>query len=204
MSNYEYSWHLMRTLSERLSSANSVTEELERWCCERGIGRGRFVATCARGAKAKFLDAESLKALQADAHAEPEFRRVQLAIDDVVVVDALNWYFPANLTPEICEVLRNSSVPFGRAIRTLRPKRRTFFVRQSTAEQIAGSRDQTDTAFEHHAIVLRGNGVPVAVVHERFRMVLIKCDAFSARPVRRPYPKPFPHEVKTMTRLVKQ
>lgn len=205
MSNYEYCWHLMRALSERISSANSVTEELERWCCERGISRGRLIATCARGAKAEFLDAESLEALHTDAHAKPEFRRVQLAIDGVVLADAVNWYFPANLTPEICEVLRNSSVPFGRAIRTLRPKRRTFFVRQPTAEQIASSRDQTDTAFEHHAIVLRGDGVPVAVVHERFRMVLIKGHTCSAGPVRRPDPKAFPqHQVKTMTRLGKQ
>lgn len=114
MSNYEYSWHLMRTLSERISSANSVTEELERWCCERGISQGRLVATYATGVEAKFLDARSLEALHADAHAKPELRRVQLAIDGVVVADALNWYFPANLTPEICDVLRTSSVPFGR------------------------------------------------------------------------------------------
>jgi len=192
MSNYEYSWHLMRSLSERLLSANSVTEEIERWCCERGISHGRLIATCARDAKAKFLDEESLEAMQGNAHAEPEFRCVQLATEGVAVVDALNWYFPANLTPEICEALRNSSVPFGRAIRTLRPKRRTFFVKQSTAAQIASSRDQTETAFEHRAIVLREDGVPVAVVHERFRMVLIKCQAFSARPFRRPDLKALP------------
>jgi chorismate-pyruvate lyase len=173
MSNHKYSWHLMRRLSERILSANSATEELERWCCERGISRGHLVAVCTRDTRPEFLDDESLEALHTYAHAKPEFRRVQLKTDAIVLVDALNWYFPTRLTPEICEVLRNTNVPFGRAIRTLRPRRHTFLIRQSTAEQIAASADQTETAFEHHAIVFREDRVPVAVVHERFRMVLI-------------------------------
>jgi chorismate-pyruvate lyase len=178
MSNREHSWHLMRSLSERILSANSVTEVLEQWCCERGISRGRIVAVCARDAKTESLDSDSLEALHAYPQTEPEFRRVQLVTDGIVVVDALNWYFPAHLTPEICETLRSTSVPFGRAIKTLRPTRRTFLVRQCTPEQILASRDPADTAFEHHAIVLREDGVPVAVVHERFRTVLIKYHPF--------------------------
>jgi chorismate-pyruvate lyase len=146
MSNREHRWHLMRALSERLLSANSVTEELERWCLEVGISRGRIVAICDRSAKIELLDEESLKALHAYPHAKPEFRRVQLSTDGIVIVDALNWYFPAHLTPQICELLRNTSVPFGRAIKTLRPTRRTFLVRQCTPEQIAAFNDQARTA----------------------------------------------------------
>jgi chorismate-pyruvate lyase len=185
MSNREHSWHLMRTLSDRILSANSVTEVLERWCCECGISRGRIAAICARDAKTEFLDGESLDALHSYPQAQPEFRRVQLATDGIVVADALNWYFPAHLTPEICETLRSTNIPFGRAIKTLRPTRRTFLVRQCTSEQILASKDPAGIAFEHHAIVLREDGVPVAVVHERFRKVLIESHPLPGGPNRR-------------------
>lgn len=174
MSNREHSWHLMRTLSDRILSANSVTYELERWCRERGISRGRMIANCDRDAEIEFLDSESLKALHSYPQAKSEFRRIQLETDGIVVLDALNWYFPAHLTPEICETLRNTDVPFGHAIKALRPTRRTFWVRQCTPEQMAATRDPAAIAFEHHAIVLREDGVPVSVVHERFRTVLIE------------------------------
>ena len=101
---------------------------------------------------------------------------MRLATAGVVVVDALNWYFPDNLSSDICEHLEKTDIPFGRAIKHLNPKRRTFLVRRCTPEQLVdarGSIDPTSTAFEHRAVVYREDGVPLAVVHERFRAILV-------------------------------
>jgi chorismate-pyruvate lyase len=101
---------------------------------------------------------------------------VKLATAGIVVVDALNWYFPARLTTEMRELLDTTDVAFGRAIAALDPQRRTFLVRRCTREQLADARrsqDMTCTMFEHRALVLGGDGALLAVVHERFRAALL-------------------------------
>jgi hypothetical protein len=184
MSDSKQAWDSMHVLSERILAANSATLELERWCSERVIGDGRIVALCARDAKAGLLDDESLEALYPhQALNRTEFRRVQLATKGIVVVDALNWYFPEHLTSEICAMLRDTDIPFGHAIRSLKPKRRTFLVRRCSPAQLAEAKlanDPTAIAFEHHAIVHREDGAPLAVVHERFRTALVEPHAIPA------------------------
>jgi chorismate-pyruvate lyase len=173
---FHNNWESMRSLSERIQAANSVTEELERWCRERAIGDGRIAALAARDAVPEYLDDGSCEALYPfNAQGETEFRRVQLNTAGIVVADASNWFFPQHLTPEICQQLETSTIPFGRAIEGLKPTRRTFLVRRCTPEQLEqakGSNDLSWTAFEHRALVLRDDGAPLAVVHERYRLVL--------------------------------
>jgi chorismate-pyruvate lyase len=177
MSDRRYSWELVHALSERILRSNSATEELERWCRERAIGDGRIVALCARDATPEPLDDESLEVLYPrDVRGKTRFRRVRLATSGIVVVDALNWYFPNHLTPEICKKLEKSDIPFGRAIEALKPKRRTFLVRRCAPDQLVdvkGLMDRSATAFEHRAVVQRHDGAPLAVVHERFRFELL-------------------------------
>ena len=177
MSDRKDAWKSMHALSERILAANSATAELERWCRERAIGDGRIAALCARNATPEPLDDDSLEALYPyDARGSTRFRRVRLVTASIVVVDALNWYFPGHLTPGICEKLENTDVPFGHAIEALGPKRRTFLVRRCAPEQLVdahGSMDRTATAFEHRVIVHGEAGVPLAVVHERFRVELL-------------------------------
>ena len=170
-------WESMHTLSERILRADSASEELERWCGERSIGDGRIVALCARQAAPEALDHASLEALYPrNVRGQTRFRRVRLVTADIVAVEALNWYFPDNLTTEICETLETTNIPFGRAIKALKPKRRTFLVRRCTPEQLVnaqGSIGPTGTAFEHRAVVYGEDDAPLAVVHERFRAVLV-------------------------------
>jgi chorismate-pyruvate lyase len=170
------SWNLMHVLSERLLQANSATAELERWCRDNAIGDGRIVALCDRDARPEPLDDESLEAIYPQACLERmRFRRVRLATAGIVIVDALNWFFPDALTPEICGRIDTTDVPFGRAIAHLNPRRRTFLVRRRMPDQSAdagGAIDPASIAFEHRAVVYRDDGVPLAVVHERFRAML--------------------------------
>jgi chorismate-pyruvate lyase len=177
MSDRRYSWELLHALSERILRSNSATEELERWCGERAIGDGRIVALCARNAVPEICDDESLEALYpCDVRGQTKFRSVQLATAGIVVVEALNWYFPGRLTLEMRETLETTNIPFGRVVKLLKPKRRTFLVRRCTPEQMYGTKapiDPTAMAFEHRAVLYGEGDAPLAVVHERFRKVLV-------------------------------
>jgi chorismate-pyruvate lyase len=175
MSDRRYGWELMHALSERILRSNSATEELERWCGERAIGDGRVVALCARHAVPELCDDESLEALYPhDVRGQTKFRSVRLATAGIVVAEALNWYFPDRLTLEMREALETTNIPFGRAVKPLRPRRRTFLVRRCTPEQMAkGPIDPGATAFEHRAVVYGEGDAPLAVVHERFRNILV-------------------------------
>jgi chorismate-pyruvate lyase len=177
MATCKNSWAEMHGLSERILLANSATAELECWCCERAIGDGRIVALCAQGAHPQALDDESREALYPYiAKDHTKFRRVQLATSGIVVVDALNWYFPAHLSREMCHLLNTTTIPFGRVVTALKPTRRTFWVQRCTKAKFDARNSDTDlsfVAFEHRAIVLGADGTPLAVVHERFRRELI-------------------------------
>jgi hypothetical protein len=167
----------MHSLSERILQANSATEELERWCRDHAIGDGHIVALCARHAPAEAPDDESREAIYPCVGVDrARFRKVRLATAGIVVADALNWYFPDNLTPDISDSLETTDISFGRAIRHLNPRRRTFLVRRCTPGQLVDADqaiDPTSTAFEHRAVVYRDDNVPLAVVHERFRAILV-------------------------------
>jgi chorismate-pyruvate lyase len=177
---------LARTLSERILRADSATDELERWCRDWGIGDGRIVALCARDAICEAMDDDSLDALQRrDVCGKTRFRRVRLATAGLVVVDALNWYFPDHLTSQMRERLETTDIPFGRVIGALRPKRRTFLVRRYTRLDAHQASDPGGLAFEHRAVVHKEDATPLAVVHERFRMALVaglRCQRNPRRP----------------------
>lgn len=177
MSDKRYCWELMHALSERILRSNSATEELERWCAERAIGDGRIVAIRARNAKAVPCDDESLEALYPhDVRGQAKFRLVELATAGIVVVDAFNWYFPDRLTLDMRKALETTDTPFGRVVKPLKPKRRTYLVRRRTPGQMMEAKGPLDpgaTAFEHRAVIYGQGDIPIAVVHERFRNILV-------------------------------
>jgi hypothetical protein len=171
------SWRDMCLLSERILRANSATEELQWWCSERSIGDGRILAIAAQYAIPEALDYDSLEAMYPrDVRGRVRFRRVRLTSSAIVIMDAINWYFPDHLTPETCERLETTSVSLEEAIAPLRPQRKTFLVRRCAPRQLAGEADSVDPtgiAFEHRTVVSGRGEVPLAVVHERFRLVLV-------------------------------
>jgi chorismate-pyruvate lyase len=196
MSDRRNGWEMMHALSERILRSNSATEELERWCGERAIGDGCLVALCDRHATAEMCDDESLEALYPwDVRGKTTFRAVRLATAGIVVVEAFNWYFADHLSPEMRTTLETTDVPFGRVVKPMKPKRRTFLVRRCTPEQMNRGNSPTDpaaTAFEHRAVLYGEADVPLAIVHERFLKVLVcgVSEFMVARPQRSMVPGP--------------
>jgi hypothetical protein len=173
MSDRKHSWDSMVALSERILAANSATDELARWCCERGIGDGRIQALHARYAIPEALDDQSLEALYPhNDRGRTSFRRVRLTTAGIVVVETLDWYFSDHLTPGMREALESTNMPFERVIKPLKSKRRTFLIQRCTPEQLAEG-NPVATAFEHRAVIYREDDVPLALVHERFRIRLV-------------------------------
>jgi chorismate-pyruvate lyase len=166
----------IHSFSEKILRSNSVTEQVEWWCGKYNIGDGRLAALCARNAPPEVMDDESRETLYTyKSHGKIGFRRIRLVTADITLVDAVNWYFPDNLTSDICHQLDTTDIPFGRVISHLNPKRRAFFAWHATPEDLVDRRgliDPTSIAFEHRAVVYREDRVPLAVVHERFRMTL--------------------------------
>lgn len=165
-------------LSSRLLLTQLATRALEDWCRVRGLGSGHIsVRRHDQPALAK-LDADSLAALGGDARGTT-LRRVDIRLGSVVLVDAVNWYFADRLTAAMRERLRGDT-PFGEAISALKPRRRTFHVSVAPPEVIgAATRDAGPDAaavhvFEHRAALDLPDGTPVAVVHERYRAVLVR------------------------------
>jgi hypothetical protein len=171
------SWREMCLLSERILRANSATEELQWWCNERSIGDGAIFAHSAQHAIPEALDYDSVEAMYPrQAGGRARFRRVRLTSSAIVIMDAINWYFSDHLNPEICERLETTNVSLEEAIAPLRPRRNTFLVRRCHPGQLAGDADAVDPtaiAFEHRAVMSGRNGDALAVVHERFRLVLV-------------------------------
>ncbi len=171
----DHRWQTMITLSERILRAKSATRELELWCGQHRIGNGQIVAFVEHDAASQPLDDESLDELNyLEAQRLAKFRHVKLATEGIVVVDALNWYLPSNLTPDMNLQLETTGIPFGHVVAPLHPWRHTFFVRRSTPNQFAEScsADTCRVVFEHHAVVRAAGGAPLAVVHERFLKTL--------------------------------
>ena len=171
------SWTRLHQLSEQILRANSATKTLEGWCRENAIAEHPIVALCSRNTPVEAMDPDSLEALYPHAEGNTvRFRCVRLVASGIVLVDALNWYFPNNLSAEICHQLETTDVPFGKAIETLDPTRRTFLVRRCTPAQLISAEASAEhdfIAFEHRAVVYSRKVKPLAVVHERFRAVLV-------------------------------
>jgi hypothetical protein len=180
-----------RNLSAMLAGARLATPELARWCRERRIGDGRVVARMVVDPAAEALDEDSRQMLGGDTEGLV-FRKVQLISGCVALVDAKNWYFPDRLTPEMRRLLQTTDCPFGEAIASLGPRRYTFFVRTALPEELdcapptragrprggngecAGRCAEAPVYVLEHRVVLQGDdGARLAVIHEKYRAVLV-------------------------------
>ena len=121
---------------------------------------------CATPIRAE-VDRTAKKAAPADVRADlgvgPDtplvYRLVRLTCDGIVYSRAENWYRPDRLTGAINQALLSGDTPFGVAIRPLAPTRRTL---ESERPHEAGA------VLRHRALVLSGEGVPLAEVVETY------------------------------------
>lgn len=138
-------------LEAELTRGGIVTRVLEAWA--GAPVRAERVAVHADASAATRLR------LRAAADEPIGFRRVRLMVGGAVLSEADNWFVPGRLTPAMRAALDHSDTPFGRVIAPLAPRRETL-----ACERLAA-----DPVLRVRALVLGGDGTPLAEVVELYR-----------------------------------
>jgi len=175
---------LMQTLNADILASPSATRSLEKWCRDHKMADDpRIVARLVEGVD-KAPTAEQLQRLQVTDADEVKYRRVELRCGGHVLTEADNWYVPGRLTAEMNKLLETSDTPFGKAVQSLRPYRRTFSVTILWAPLPAGweqrpqARSQPrqprklaipKNLFEHRAILYTSDNKPFSEVNELYQ-----------------------------------
>ena len=171
----------LRELSDRLLASATATEALEEWCQECGFSSGPITIERRKSGAAFFPDDEALDELKPERHERMAVRRVRLVRGSLGLSEADNWFILDRIPRETRRLLLVSDLPFGTAIRDLRPSRRTYFVRFASAPPEAGvspdeylaNLEPSAPVLEHMAIVLDGEKRPLAAVSERYLASLL-------------------------------
>ncbi|HKH81862.1 MAG TPA: hypothetical protein VKA03_09715 [Methylovirgula sp.] len=170
---------LMETLNASLLASNSATDTLQDWCAGHHMAADATIHAHLLRDVQKPISAADRQRLEIGAHEPVIYRRVELACGDHILSRADNWYVPARLTPAIDRALETSDIPFGRAVKSLRPRRQTFAVLilwRPLAEgwEMAPPADHPDSKlvvppvlFEHRAVVY-AYGKPISEVDESY------------------------------------
>jgi chorismate-pyruvate lyase len=175
---------LVQGLNAEILASRSATATLEKWCRDHNLAREpRVVAEMVAG-EPRAPDAEQRQRLRADSGEVVRYRRVRLRCGDHVLSEAENWYLPGRLTPEMNRVLETSDTPFGRVVAPLEPYRRTFAARLLWSPLPEGWERYSHSVppclssgplaipgalFEHRALVLGSDNLPIAEVHEVYQ-----------------------------------
>ena len=175
---------LMQTLNADILGSSSATQILERWCHDhRMADEPKIIARLVTGVY-KAPTAEQLQRLRVTRTDRVKYRRVELRCGDHVLSEADNWYVPSRLTAEMNKLLETSDTPFGKAVQSLSPYRRTFAVRILWSplpdgwEQRLQARPQATTTnaleipaalFEHRAILYTREHSPFSEVVEVYQ-----------------------------------
>src|SRR5262245_23826523 len=183
---------LIQTLNAEILASRSATASLETWCRDHRLApEPRIVAQVMPGA-APAPTQEQRQRLQVGDRDEVRYRHVRLRCGSRLLSDAENWYVPQRLTPEMNRLLDTTSTPFGKAVETLEPYRRTFAVALLWTPLGPGwERDQRpitapadaklvipDALFEHRALLYTRDHRPFSEVREVYQRELL---AFPAR-----------------------
>ena len=91
-------------------------------------------------------------------------RRVMLLAAGRPVSEADLWYVPSRLWPGMEKALRGTEVPFGKVVAPMQP------VRETLASRICA--EDESVALEHEAVLRDQEGVPIALVSERYYHLL--------------------------------
>lgn len=156
-------------LNAELLSGRTATEALEERCAALGLAETPRVHAEVRRDRLVAGEAAARRRLAAREDERLGYRRVYLMCGEHVLSEALNWYVASRLTPAMNEALETSDVPFGRVILPLAPSRRTI----STRILWDGSGTVPSTILRHRALVVDGQGCPLAEVIENYRAVLV-------------------------------
>ena len=160
---------VVERLNAELLGGRTATEVLEARCAELGLADPPRVHAQVQRGRRVAGGAAARKRLGVDEDEPLGYRRVRLMCGAHVLSDAINWYVPARLTPAMNAQLDGGDTPFGRVILPLSPSRRTLSARMLWD----GKGTLPATILRHRALVLDGQGRPLAEVIENYRAVLV-------------------------------
>jgi hypothetical protein len=178
---------LIQTLNAEILGSRSATLTLENWCRSHRLAEEpRILAHIVTGVS-KVPTAEQLQRLDVTEQDEVKYRKVQLRCGTQVLSEADNWYVPGRLTPEMNRILETTDTPFGRAVESLEPYRRTFAVKLLWAplpdgweRESATLPDGADRAlaipaalFEHRAVLYTRDHKPFSEVSEVYQRQIL-------------------------------
>ena len=178
---------LIQTLNAEILGSRSATLVLENWCRDHRLAEEpRILAYMVTGVN-KAPTAEQRQRLEVTGQDEVKYRRVQLRCGTQVLSEADNWYVPRRLTPEMNRLLETTETPFGKAVESLEPYRRTFAVKLLWAplpdgweRESAMLPDGTGRAlaipaavFEHRAVLYTRDHRPFSEVSEVYQRQIL-------------------------------
>ena len=178
---------LIQTLNAEILGSRSATLILENWCRDHRLAEEpRILADTVTGIY-KAPTAEQRQRLEVTGQDEVKYRRVRLRCGTQVLSEADNWYVPGRLTPEMNRLLETTETPFGKAVESLEPYRRTFAVKLLWAPLPDGWERESGTlpdgthgalaipaaVFEHRAVLYTRDHRPFSEVSEVYQRQIL-------------------------------
>ena len=180
---------LTQTLNAEILASPSATLSLEKWCRDHKMADDPVVLARPIAGIDKAPASEQLQRLQVTSAAEVKYRGVELRCGSHVLSEADNWYVPGRLTAAMNSLLETSDTPFGKAVQSLHPYRRTFAVailwsplpagweQERRPDGQSGERAKAlvlpKELFEHRAILYTSEHEPFSEVRERYQGELL-------------------------------
>lgn len=178
---------LLQSLNVEILAGTSATRTLEAWCGDHQMAvEPKIVARRVTGRKEP--SAEQLQRLDVRDATEVAYRRVELRCGEHTLSEADNWYVPARLTPEMNALLATTDTPFGKAVQSLTPYRRTIAVtmlwmplprgwEQQRRPRCRFCRQRTlvvpKDVFQHRAVLYTADHRPFSEVVETYQAELL-------------------------------
>lgn len=167
-------------LNRRLLEADSATATIEKWCADHCLASPAKIVARRVASPEKTPDAETRRRLLAENNEIIRHRRVQLMCGEHVLSEADNWYVPARLPAETNVMLETGDTPFGKAIRSLHPRRQTIMAKLMWSPAPGEQSRPPPYLLEHRALILGQDQTPISEVDEHYTRELLDfgaCDA---------------------------
>lgn len=178
---------LIQTFNAELLVSRSATLTLESWCRDHRLADEPRIRAQVMTDVTRPATADQRQRLEIAGQDDVKYRRVQLRCGTNVLAEADNWYVPARLTPEMNRLLETTDIPFGKAVASLEPYRRTIEVKRLWAplpdgwERASGklaigtSRPLAipDALLEHRAVLYTRDHKPFSEVVEVYQRQIL-------------------------------
>jgi hypothetical protein len=156
----------VRALNADLSTHDSATEVLGRWCASHHLASPPVIRALRDRSVAKPADRDIRRLLKLGRGELVRYRRVSLTCGSHVLSNADNWYVPDRLTAEMNQQLDRTDIPFGLVVKPLGFHRVRLASTQSPNPD--GSTRNGQAVLRHEAVLIAGSGLPFSLVVESY------------------------------------